>query len=150
MQNKKGLSEVVTNVLIVLLVIVAIGVIWAFIYPMITKSGAKIEASQACLSLSNNLEITMCDSDGTNAKVLVKRSSGSEALKEIKLVFEKEDGSTLNITTITNIPAELETKAYDITGLASNPKAVSLVPSIADSKTGAVVACNALPKVECK
>jgi len=150
MQNKKGLSEVVTNVLIVLLVIVAIGVIWAFIYPMITKGGAKIEASQACLSINTALEITKCNSTGTSANVLVKRSAGSEALKEIKLIFDKEDGSTLNITTLTNVPAELETKSYSITNLASNPKAVSLVAGIADSKTGEIIYCSALPKVGCK
>ncbi|MCX8158870.1 MAG: hypothetical protein N3D20_01090 [Candidatus Pacearchaeota archaeon] len=150
MKNKKGLSEVVTNVLIVLLVIVAIGAIWAFIYPMITKSGAQIEASQACLTLSTAMEITKCAISGTNVSVLVKRGAGTADLKEVKLIFEKDDGSTLNITTHTNVPTELETKAYSLTNLGGNPKAVALVPGIVDAKTNKITSCAPLPKLECK
>ncbi len=42
--NKKGVSEVVANVLIVLLVIVGVGVIWSVVKPTIDKAGDDINA----------------------------------------------------------------------------------------------------------
>ncbi len=44
MLNKKGVSEVVANVLIVLLVIVGVGVIWSVVKPTIDKAGKDINA----------------------------------------------------------------------------------------------------------
>lgn len=146
--NRKGLSEVVTNVLMILLVIVAIVIIWAFIQAMITKSGSRIQTGAECLTLSTALETTSCVTSGVNANVTVKRGAGEANLKKIKLVFEKEDGSTLNVSTLTNVPGELETKLYSLLALENNPKAVSVAAVVSDDK-GNLVPCNPLPKITC-
>ena len=48
-ENKKGVSAVVANVLIILLVIVSIGVIWAVVRPTIQSAGEQINSD--CFNL---------------------------------------------------------------------------------------------------
>jgi hypothetical protein len=144
--NKKGLSDVVTNVLIILLVVVAIGILWYFVSPLITKSGEKIQQGQQCLNL--NLDAVICKVSGVDAIVNVKRGAGEANLKEVKLIFEKEDGSSESRTEI-EVPGELETKVYNELTLSSNPKRVSVAGGVANEK-GDVSYCAESAKVECK
>ena len=109
--NNKGLSEVVTNVLMILLAVVAIGVLWGFLSPMFTKTGQKIDATQACLGVS--LEIPKCtlNASSTSSVVLVKRNGQNVTVKEIKVIIEKTTGETESFSK-TTIPGPLETIAY--------------------------------------
>ena len=52
LNNKKGVSEVVANVLIVLLVIVGIAVIWSVVKPTIDKGAGGIQNAGDCFSVS--------------------------------------------------------------------------------------------------
>ena len=51
MQNKKGLSTVVTTLIIILLVLVAVGIIWGVVNNLLSKSEGTIESSTKCLDL---------------------------------------------------------------------------------------------------
>ena len=146
MQNKKGLSDVVTTVLIVLLTIVAIAILWSFLQPMFTSSGQKVQTQTACLSLS--LEATNCVSNAGGANVTVKRNPGVAALKQVKIVFENPDGSTSVVTNDTVLPGELETKLYS-SALTFKAKSVSVAGGIDDGK-GGVVYCNPTQPVGCQ
>jgi len=53
-RNKKGISAVIANVLIVLLVIASIGIIWAVVRPTIQSAGEQV--SSDCFSLLINAE----------------------------------------------------------------------------------------------
>ncbi len=130
MDNRKGLSDVVTNVLIILLVVVAVGMLWAFVSPMFTRSGEKISQQQACLSMS--LEVTKCALGATDATVGVKRSAGVVTLKEIKIIFQKADGSTQVESVVADLPGELETKLY--TKTVTGATKVSVAGGIANDK----------------
>jgi len=57
-KNRKGVSEVVANVLIVLLVIVGIAVIWSVVKPTVDRGAAGIKTGSECLSIS--LEPVSC------------------------------------------------------------------------------------------
>ena len=100
MNNKRGISTVVANVLIILLVLAAVAIIWAFIRPLITGTSEQITAD--CLTLE--LEVTRCDqiiagvsSEGgpwiTN--VSVNRDAGKGDLKRIRFVFTDINGETV-------------------------------------------------------
>jgi FlaG/FlaF family flagellin (archaellin) len=151
MENKKGLSDVVTTVLIVLLTIVAIAILWSFLQPMFTSSGQKVQTQQTCLALS--LEVTNCDSVADYSNVTVKRNPGVATLKELKLVFERPDGSTQVVTesTSTNLPLELETRLYGppLTSLLFKAKSVTVAGGIDDGK-GGVFYCNPTQPVACQ
>ena len=146
MKNKKGLSDVITNVLIILLVVIAVSIIGYFVLPMITKSGEKIQSAEACLSVS--LELVKCTLSDTLANVTVKRNPGEATLKELKLIFEKEDGSTSS-STETEVPEQLETKLYNNLDLGFSPKSVAVAAGIADAQ-GAVTYCTASQKLNCQ
>lgn len=142
MQNKKGLSEVVTNVLMIALVVIAVAAIAYFIIPMVTKSGEKVQQAGACLSV--NMEVTSCAVDGT---VAVKRGAGEGDIEEMKLIFERADGST-QVVTDSDVPEQLGTSVYT-NELDFKPAKVSVAAGIADSK-GAIGYCTPTQPVACK
>lgn len=145
MINKRGLSDVVTTVLIVLLTLVAIAILWSFLQPLFTKSGTKIQQAESCLSV--NLEVTSCVVSGTGANVTVKRNAGAANVGEIRLIFGKDDGST-GVVNRSDTPQELETKFYSF-DLGFGAKSVAVAPGIADSQ-GAINYCNPTQPVACK
>jgi len=52
MKNTKGLSTVVTTLIIILLVLVAIGIIWGVVNNLLGKSSGTIEISTKCLDVN--------------------------------------------------------------------------------------------------
>lgn len=93
--NKKGVSEVVANVLIVLLVIVGVAVIWSVVKPTIDKSADQIDTG--CFEVS--LEAASCKMNLTGANgggwnLSLKRSTGSGKLTGMKFIFEDASGAT--------------------------------------------------------
>jgi len=75
--NKKGLSTVVTTLIIILLVLVAIGIIWVVVRSVIDDSANQIDINTKCVS--SNLELTSasCVSGGA-CTVSIKKSGGYE------------------------------------------------------------------------
>ena len=138
-KNRKGVSEVVANVLIVLLVIVGIAVIWSVVKPTIDKSSQQIQsdcftvqvepvsctavtcssyvASQSecenhgCTYTSTTNPVTCT---GTNIKAVnVKRSPGAGTFENIELVFG--DGSNTGV-----VPANPKVTQATLTELSTN------------------------------
>src|SRR3989344_3745134 len=56
--NRKGLSDVVTTVLIILLVVAAVAVLWNFLQPFLLKTGSSIQKGQTCID--NKIEPIAC------------------------------------------------------------------------------------------
>lgn len=83
--QKRGLSQVVTTVLIILLVLVAVLIIWGFVRPTIESTGEQVTAD--CLLI--DLEAVNCDGVDT---VTVKRGADSGDLTGVRFVFS--GGST--------------------------------------------------------
>ncbi len=85
--KKRGMSDVVANVLIILLVVVGVGLLWAAIRPQIeqVEGGAQSD----CLKVS--LEATQCVVDVGTANALatnIERNAGDGNLKSAKLLVE--------------------------------------------------------------
>ena len=57
--NKKGLSDIVTTVLIILLVAVAVAAVWAFVAPSLSGTGKQFTKTQVCIS--NIIEPVTCE-----------------------------------------------------------------------------------------
>ncbi len=93
MLSKKGVSEVVANVLIVLLVIVGIAVIWSVVKPTIDKGAAGVQAD--CFTIG--VEPVSCDVSGTMANVTIKRNPGAGTFETIEILFS--DGTDSGTTT---------------------------------------------------
>lgn len=94
MFNKKGVSEVVANVLIVLLVIVGIAVIWSVVKPTIDKSAEGIQAD--CFTLS--VEPVTCTLRSGAYDIVVKRNPGAGTFEKVEVVFENAAGQSTRFT----------------------------------------------------
>ncbi len=145
MKGKKGLSPVITNVLIILLAVVAVVMLWTFIRPLITQGGERVQQTQACLEMQ--LEPVRCAITDSEVSVTVKRAAGQAELAEIKIVFMKEDGSS-EVETVSDVPDELETKIYKISDLESTPVRVHISGGIANEQ-GNIRYCPESIKVDC-
>lgn len=92
-QSRKGLSDIVTNVLIILLVLVAIGIIWAFVRPSLNQGASQLEGQADCLAIQ--MEAKSCVKNATNDyNVEVFRGAGEGDFKGYKVVFKDANGNT--------------------------------------------------------
>ena len=131
-KNRKGVSEVVANVLIVLLVIVGIAVIWSVVKPTVDKGAQGIKTGSECLSLS--LEAVSCTYTGTAATVIVKRNPGAGNFENLELVFS--DGTNSG-----SVSASPVVTQAGITELSTKPLSVAIPTSVTGaSKTVNVAA----------
>jgi cysteine-rich repeat protein len=138
-RNKKGLSTVVANLLLILLVIVAVGIIWVVIRNIVSQGAEQISLGQFTIDLS----ITSAYVQGTNIIVGVSRSSGDGQVTGINFVFLN---SSQSITIRRNIALNpLETRIFifsqsEVPGIAEGDK-VSVAPiyiSSGSEKNGSV------------
>ena len=107
--NKKGVSEVIATVLIILLTVTAIGILGVVIIPFVQKN---LEEGSLCSDTLNKIEIIHDDScynsNPLNQRTDVKVKVGNVDIDGIYLVFENPDIS--------------ESKSFDITSGKTIPE----------------------------
>lgn len=99
MENRKGLSDVVTTVIIVALSLVAITVVWVVVQQLITSNTDSAKNQQTCLE--SRFEVTGVNSAG-KVTVSAKRLSGSTVLTGVNL-FAYNATSSANSTSQQNL-----------------------------------------------
>lgn len=143
MNNKRGLSAVVTTLLIILLALVAIGAIWVVVGSLISEGTGDIGLEQFTLDLSiKSAYVDAADLD--NVKVRVRRNVGSGEVTGIRFIFFNGIDSTA-VTKETSL-TELDEEIFSFTpaelGDIDEGDSVSIAPVFeTDSgkeKTGAV------------
>lgn len=93
MKNKKGLSDIVTTLIIILLVLVAIGVIWAVVSNLLDNSTNKISQANKCLDIDVRATRVVETTTG-NYNVTLQRSSTGEGQVGAKIqVLSATDAS---------------------------------------------------------
>jgi hypothetical protein len=86
MKNKRGLSQVVTTIILILLIILAISAIWVVVDRLIVKGTGSINLDQFTI----DLEIVSAKINGSSAtaEVKVRRNVGEGNLTGIKFIVE--------------------------------------------------------------
>jgi len=104
---KKGLSDIVTNVLIILLVLVAISIIWFFVRPTIQQGAGSLQGANDCLTL--NVEPVSCASSAAidGYDIRIKRNVGSGALQGVKFIGYDATGNSQVVDNSTLVLSEL-------------------------------------------
>jgi len=134
---KRGVSSIVANVLIVLLVVVGVAVLWAAVKPVIDRTADTVQSD--CFTVQ--LEPLGCPVDvgattpGFTTLVglettLLKRNSGAGDLREVKLVYE---GSVYDSASLlTSSPSRLRSGTAIVTSDASSLEELETVsiPSV--------------------
>lgn len=148
MENKKGISDVVTTVLIILLVVAAVAIIWGFVSRPLQQSGQALETSTSCLQVS--LAPTACSVNASDsagkATAIYKWNSGSATISSVKVVFELKDGTNDVVSGTTPAGVGSTQKAVST---KSNATAVS-VAAVIKGSDGVDATCPAsIEKIAC-
>jgi len=102
--NKKGLSTIVTTLIIVLLVLVAVGIVWLVVSNVIDEGVANIDYNSKCLgvdlSFSNVVEPDPVNSPGFY-DISVTRGSGGDDISGVKAIFTDADNTQNFVSTTT-------------------------------------------------
>jgi len=98
MMNKRGLSEVVTTVLLMLLVVVAIITVWAFIRNSLFGAGSQIEATLSQIKLSIPENSIAVNKTTTMLSFSIERKVGSgPALSKVLIALKDRDNKAASM-----------------------------------------------------
>ena len=96
MDNKRGLSDVVTVALVLLLSIAAVMIVWSFVLPMLQGIGDDVKVP--CF----NIDVKAVSCDATGNTVTVSYGSGTNVtVNSVKLQFYNSAGNPVRTTTPT-------------------------------------------------
>ncbi len=100
--QKRGMSDVVTVSLIILLAIAAVVIVWSFVRPTLEGTGQQVGTAN-CLAVS--IKPVSCDI--SSDQVVVESGTGSINIEDVKLVFYQTAlvGSATTLTETTCVDA---------------------------------------------
>jgi len=88
-KNSRGLSTIVSTLMIVLLVFVAIGIVWVVVRNLVTGGSDQLDLTSKCLEATVSPTKVMYSGGIYNVTLL--RSGGSDEIGGIKLIFSSEE-----------------------------------------------------------
>ena len=134
--NKRGVSSVVTTILIILIGIAAVAIIAVLIYSYIRVGAGEIQHKQEAISLSGQFDVSLAYyNPGENISLLVKRKAGQENVTGIYIVLTDEFkqshtfNQSINFSEFSLTPVYFD---YSSTGLG-NLTSVEVYPIYMDS-----------------
>ena len=141
MRGKKGLSGVVTTLLIVLLVLAAVGIIWNPIKNLLTQSSDEFDQTK-CLNIDVNLKKIGGDGlTGIYNVTLQRTTTGTEGEVGVKIIFFSDESSSELIDFGEKLtPLELRIQSIDSGIINATKMQVTLY--LIDSATGKEKLCK--------
>jgi hypothetical protein len=144
--KKRGLSNLVATVLIILLALAAVALVWSFLQPSFERTGVQIDLGTECLNV--DVKPVACTYDANRiSTVTVQRSAGE--ISEIIVVVEHTDDTTT--TNRTTAPDLLATKNYQVaapSAAGETPDQAQVAAIVSDGVNSQVCAASAT-KVDC-
>jgi len=146
MKNTKGLSGVITTLIIILLVIAAIGIIWAVVNPFLKGSTGDFNLANKCRDTSVEIVSASCGALLADCSVTLQRTSGDEEIAGVKLIFYDEAGTENYIHDVIGNIEELTRSTESSINLAADwgagktPATVSIAVYFTDA-SGSEKAC---------
>lgn len=135
--NRKGISEVVTVILIILLSITAVIIVWQVVRPLIEKPASTISAD--CVTVS--LEVTRAQVGSNN--ITVTRNAGSGSLQKIVVIRENSVGTSaiVNDSNDASNLKELETRQMFFSGTIASGDIITIAPVVRSASGTENVQC---------
>lgn len=139
-KNKRGVSDVVITVSMILISIVAVGVISAFVVPMIQKQLGK---TSACLALRENFKVRSDISatcyNATTAKLSISRGSEKEEASgfSISLILSSGEATAFEVLNGTSpgLPTRNGIKSYQFPISGGNLEKVTIATILQTGET---------------
>jgi flagellin-like protein len=147
MKNNKGLSGIVTTLIIILLVLVAVGVIWQVVGGLLSSSTSKIASSSICLDLGLSVKKVNQTSTGVYDITLARTGTGIDEDVYAKIVLFNDAGDASDVLDFDTALGTLATKMkpFDTTsGTAQVDDAsrMEYTPYFIDEETGKEILCQ--------
>ena len=131
MKNNKGLSTIVTMLIIILLALVAVGIIWGVVGGLLDKNKEKISTSTKCLDVdvqaTKVINLTL-----TNYSVTLRRSSTGDEINGVKLIFFSDVDNT-GIIEFGEAPSPLETITRSVETDLQGANKIEVTPYFLDT-----------------
>lgn len=108
--NKKGVSQVIITILMIILVLGAISIIFVMANGLLKQGSDEISMTQSCLKINVVATRLVCEDESCN--VTLNRKAGGDDIAGVKLIFKNSDSRVVgeNVEDVPgNIP-ELGTK----------------------------------------
>lgn len=148
MRYNKGLSTVVTTLIIVLLVLAAIGIIWGPIKNLLGNSSSSLDQTK-CLNLGFKV-LLVNETDATNHtyKLILQREATGTDVKEIsaKAIFYSDTDSSPTFDLKDDLAVEmfgpLDRRSTTITNTGVEATSLDIIPYYIDASTGEKKICN--------
>ncbi|HEB47141.1 MAG TPA: hypothetical protein ENI22_01595 [Candidatus Pacearchaeota archaeon] len=131
--GKRGLSAVITTLIIILLVLVAVGIIWVVVRNLLQEGAEQIDISAKCLSVDMSaVSVTAVANASGDYSVTLKRKAGGDAIGGIKLtLFNSTDNS--GVMEFGLALTELETRTQPIAAGVTNANRLEYTAYFVDS-----------------
>ncbi|MCX6746504.1 MAG: hypothetical protein NTU63_00005 [Candidatus Pacearchaeota archaeon] len=127
--QKKGLSTIVTTLIIIVLVLVAIGIVWIVVRNVIQTGTEGVGLSQ--FTLNAEIKDVTADNVSDNVNLTVKRNPGEGEISKIKFIFSIETDSEIVTEEVSLKELEERRFNFHLTKLhVSDLVSISIVPII--------------------
>jgi len=127
MQNKRGLSEVIVTVLIILISIAAIFLVWQFLKPTLKEEAGSINLDKVKVDLEISRNSLVKSSVNDSFKINVIRNAGEGDLSKIKIRVENETNAA--VYEFNGIP-ELGESQLSVPNTIANYAKVVVIPIV--------------------
>lgn len=119
-RNKKGLSEVVTTLIIILLVLVAIGIIWVVVQGLIKTNTGQINLLAECPQLV--ISASTSDTDSPYTVSISRSDSTGKEITGYKFLVTGDTSATASGTaTAVNTKTSFGSDDFEVTTSVTNP-----------------------------
>ncbi len=121
MENKKGLSTIVTTLIVILLTLVAVGIVWAVISGVLKTGVSTVDTDSECLKIDLKASNVNCVTFGSNSNCSVKitRSPGGITFAGLKVIFKSNSVSS-SVTDVPGNIAELGSATVQVNSIGAN------------------------------
>lgn len=95
MRNEKGLSDVITTVLIVLLALAAVVIIWGFVRPALERGGEGITKQSVCFDV--DIQPTTCTAGAAGTATVSYKNNGGQEVSAVNIIVENPTTGQTNV-----------------------------------------------------
>lgn len=149
MKNKKGLSGIVTTLIIILLVLVAVGVIWQVVGNLLDKSTATIGSSSKCLDVDLRATKVVNNAILGDYNVTISRKPTGEGEVGARIVFFNDAVNSEPILFGGMLsPLETTTRSVSTGATVINATYVEVTAFFIDEESGKETLCATSTKFE--
>ncbi len=106
--NKRGLSAIITTLLVILLVLVAVGIVWGVVNNLITGGAKTAELAAKCLNIDVKATSVNCNtaSPALCNMTFERTGTNNDGIAGVKLVFRNSTAATAS--SVVNVPGNIE------------------------------------------